>query len=149
MLILSTGDFDKEQNGLFQIAVRIDDKGFIWVNMDRSKNGKPEIEWETDFDTVDKQERFEQFDFNDYVLDHTYELQGAYNWKNAADNFNECYHCKTTHPDVPNFLTIDSADCETKAGHIQHDHASTPEQREKGFNVNSTYYFPNVSMSIS
>ena len=64
-------------------------------------------------------------------------------------DFNECYHCKTTHPDVPNFLTIDSADVAVKDGHMQHDHASTKEQRAKGFNVNSTYYFPNASMSVS
>ena len=62
-----------------------------------SKKPEPEILWEDDFDNVDKQERFEQFNFDDYVLDHTYELQGDYNWKILADNFNECYHCPTTH----------------------------------------------------
>ncbi|KAK3691266.1 hypothetical protein LTR37_018755 [Vermiconidia calcicola] len=140
--------FDKTQNGLFPIHVHIDTNGFIWVNMD-SRKEKPEVSWEDDFENVDKQERFQQFKFDDYVLDHSYELEGGYNWKILADNFNECYHCKTTHPDVPNFLTIDSADVDVKDGHMQHDHASTPEQRAQGFNVNSTYYFPNASMSIS
>lgn len=139
--------FDKTQNGLFPIHVRLDSKGFIWVNLDSSET--PELAWETDFDQVDEQERFGEFDFNDYVLDHTYELQGKYNWKAASDNFNECYHCKTTHPDVPTFLTIDSHDVELKDGHMQHDQAATNEQKAKGFNVNSTYYFPNVSMSVS
>jgi phenylpropionate dioxygenase-like ring-hydroxylating dioxygenase large terminal subunit len=83
------------------------------------------------------------------VLDHTYELEGGYNWKILADNFNECYHCPTTHPDVPAFLNVETADVDPKAGHMQHDHASTPEQKAKGFNVNSTYYLPNVSMSVS
>lgn len=77
------------------------------------------------------------------------EMPGEYNWKILSDNFNECYHCKTTHPDVPTFLTIDSHDCEGKDGHIQHDQAPTPEQVAKGYDVNSTYYFPNVSMSVS
>ncbi len=140
--------FDKSQNGLFPIHVHTDVNGFIWINLDASKD-KPEVPWEADFDTVDKQDRYEDFNFDDYVLDHTYELDGAYNWKIACDNFNECYHCPTTHPDVPAFLNVESADVEVKDGHMQHDHASSPEQRQKGFNVNSTYYFPNVSMSVS
>ncbi|KAK4620018.1 Carnitine monooxygenase oxygenase subunit [Fulvia fulva] len=140
-------DFDKNANGLFPIHVHIDQKGFIWVNMD--SNETPELSWEEQFAGVDEQERFAKFDFADYKLDHTYELEANYNWKIASDNFNECYHCKTTHPDVPTFLTIDSHDCEGKDGHIQHDQAPTDEQKEKGFDVNSTYYFPHVSMSIS
>jgi phenylpropionate dioxygenase-like ring-hydroxylating dioxygenase large terminal subunit len=76
-------------------------------------------------------------------------MDGEYNWKILSDNFNECYHCKTTHPDVPTFLTIDSHHVDVKDGHMQHDHASTPEQKAKGYDVNSTYYFPNTSMSVS
>lgn len=139
--------FDKDANGLFPIHTHVDINGFIWVNMDASPT--PEVSWEEHFHNVDKQARFEQFNFDDYTLDHTYQLDGDYNWKILADNFNECYHCKTTHADVPSFLTIDSADVDVKDGHMQHDHASTPEQRAKGMNVNSTYYFPNVSMSVS
>lgn len=139
--------FDKTQNGLFPIHVHIDSKGFIWVNLDASE--VPEVAWADEFANVDTQPRFDQFNFDDYILDHTYTLEGNYNWKILADNFNECYHCKTTHPDVPTFLTIDSHDCEVEKSHIEHDHAATPEQRAKGFNVNSTYYFPNASMSIS
>lgn len=110
--------FDKSINGLFPIYVHVDINGFIWINMDGNKNG-PEVPWEKDFDTVDKQERFSEFNFDDYQLDHTYQLDGKYNWKIACDNFNECYHCPTTHPDVPAFLNTESADVETKAGHMQ------------------------------
>lgn len=53
------------------------------------------------------------------------------------------------HPDVPTFMTIDSHDCEVKGHHIQHDQAATAEQKARGFDVNSTYYFPNVSMSVA
>lgn len=139
--------FDKSRNGLLPIHTYIDVNGFVWINMDSS--AQPEVPWTEHFDGVDQQERFKDFNFDDYVLDHTYELDGSYNWKILADNFNECYHCATTHPDVPAFLSIDSHDCEGKAGHIQHDQAPTAEQKAQGFNVNSTYYFPNVSMSIS
>lgn len=139
--------FEKEKNGLLRIHTHIDVNGFIFINLD--SKSPPGVPWEADFADVDKQERFSQFRFDDYELDHTYELEGEYNWKILADNFNECYHCKTTHPDVPTFLTIDSHNVDVKDGHMQHDQAATPEQRAKGFHVCSTYYFPNVSMSIS
>ena len=140
-------EYDKSKNGMFPIHTRVDSKGFIWINMDAKQT--PEVSWEEDFEDVDNQERFEQFDFSEYNLDHTYEMEGAYNWKILADNFNECYHCPTTHPDIPQFLNVDHIDVATKDGHMEHDHASTPEQKAQGFNVNSTYYFPNVSMSVS
>jgi len=142
-------DFDKNQNGLFKIHVRVDSKGFIWINLDGKPT--PEIQWEEDFVGVDNQGRFEQqqIEFDDYAPDHTYEIDGNYNWKMASDNFNECYHCPTTHPDVPNFLTVDLHDMEFKGESIQHDHAATPEAIAKGLCVNTTYYFPNVSMSVS
>lgn len=140
-------DFDKSQNGLFPVHVHIDSKGFIWVNLDSKDT--PEVPWEDSFAGSDEQKRFEKFDFNEYKLDHTYELDANYNWKIASDNFNECYHCKTTHPDVPTFLTIDSHDVELKKGYMEHDQAPTEEQKAKGYDVNSTYYFPNVSMSVS
>lgn len=63
-------DFDKNANGLFPIHVHIDQKGFIWVNMD--SNETPELSWEEQFAGVDEQERFAKFDFADYKLDHTY-----------------------------------------------------------------------------
>lgn len=139
--------FEKERNGLLPIHVHLDTQGFIWVNMDTAET--PEVPWEEHFSEVDKQQRFDNFDFDKYELDHIYELEADYNWKIAADNFNECYHCKTTHPDVPNFLTIDSHDCVGKDGHIQHDLAGSQEMLKDGLSVNSTYYFPNVSMTVS
>jgi phenylpropionate dioxygenase-like ring-hydroxylating dioxygenase large terminal subunit len=112
-------------------------------------NEEPEVSWEEHFKNVDVQERFEPLNFDDYELDHNYELEGDYNWKILADNFNECYHCPTTHADIPTFLNLDSFDSKLTDGHIQHECEYTAEQLEKGLNVSSTYYFPNVSMSIS
>lgn len=139
--------FDKDKNSLLPIHTHVDKKGFVWINMD--SKAVPEISWEDQFHEVDEQKRFSKFDFDNYELDHSYSMEGEYNWKILSENFNECYHCKTTHPDVPNFLTIDSHDCVGKDGHIQHDQAPSPEQVAKGFDVNSTYYFPNSSMSVS
>ncbi|KAJ9658480.1 hypothetical protein H2201_007799 [Coniosporium apollinis] len=139
--------FDKEHNRLFHIHVKVDINGFIWVNMDAKEI--PEVPWEEHFRDVDKQDRYKPYNFNDYELDHTYELDGKYNWKILADNFNECYHCPTTHPDIPDFINLESFDSDVKDGHIQHHCISTPEQLAKGLNVASTYYFPNSSMTVS
>ncbi|KAH7065966.1 Rieske [2Fe-2S] iron-sulfur domain-containing protein [Paraphoma chrysanthemicola] len=142
-------EFDKEQNGLFPIHTRVDRNGFVWVNMDASET--PEVSFEEHFENVDVQQRFEDsgINFDDYELDHTYQLDGHYNWKILSDNFNECYHCPTTHPDIPAFLNLESFDSDLKDGHIQHHCAPTEEQVKAGVNTHSTYYFPNSSMSVS
>ena len=140
-------DFDKERNGLLPIHVHIDANGFIWVNLDGGE--KPEIAWEDDFEGIDTQERYKQFNFDDYVFDHVWQMDGAYNWKILADNYNECYHCPTTHPDIGALANLDSYAVSTKACQIIHDAATTDEQRENGLTVASTYYFPNCSTNIS
>jgi phenylpropionate dioxygenase-like ring-hydroxylating dioxygenase large terminal subunit len=66
-------EFEKEKNGLFRIHVKIDRNGFVWVNMDASPT--PEIPWEEEFRDVDVQERYHHLNFDDYDLDHTYELE--------------------------------------------------------------------------
>ncbi|KAJ5280633.1 Rieske iron-sulfur domain-containing protein [Penicillium angulare] len=139
--------FDKEQNGLFKIHVRVDVNGFIWVNLD-SKD-VPEVPWEEHFENVDKQDRYKAYNFDDYDHHHAYELDGHYNWKILADNFNECYHCPTTHPDIPEFLNLESFDSDLKDGHIQHHCVSTSEQIAKGLYTASTYYFPMTAMVVS
>jgi len=142
-------DFDKDQNGLFTIHTHIDRNGFIWINLDASS--PPEVSFEEHFADVDMQSRYTEsgINFDDYELDHTYELEGHYNWKILADNFNECYHCPTTHPDIPAFLNLESFDSDCKDGHIQHRCEPTEEQVEAGVNTHSTYFFPNSSMSVS
>ncbi|KAL4958485.1 Rieske [2Fe-2S] iron-sulfur domain-containing protein [Aspergillus filifer] len=142
-------DFDKESNGLLPIHTKVDVNGFVWINLDAKE--VPEVSWEEHFANVDTQERYKTlgFNFNDYDLDHTYELDGRYNWKILADNFNECYHCPTTHSDIPNFLNLDSFDSDTKDGHIQHHCDPNEEQLQKGLYTASTYYFPISAMVIS
>nr|OQO23825.1 hypothetical protein B0A51_08147 [Rachicladosporium sp. CCFEE 5018] len=139
-------DFDKSANGLLPVHVHIDCNNFIYINLDASPTP---ILWSKDFDSVDRQARFADITFADYELDHTYEMQGHYNWKLLADNFNECYHCKTTHVDIPTFFTIDSHDLDAKDGHMQHDSGTTEEQRRKGLSLSTTYFFPNASMNVT
>ena len=139
--------FNKDINGLFPIHVHIDINGFIWVNLDGKQ--KPEVAWEDDFAGIDKQERYKQFNFDDYKFDHLWQMDGNYNWKILADNYNECYHCANTHPDIPAIADLKSYSVSTKNGQIVHNAATTDEQRKNGLTVASTYYFPNVSTNIS
>ena len=139
--------FDKDINGLFSIHVHIDVNGFIWVNLDSKQ--KPEVAWEDDFAGIDTQERYKLFSFDEYEFDHVWQLDGDYNWKILADNYNECYHCATTHPDIPAIADLKSYSVSTKNGQIVHNAATTDEQRKSGLTVASTYSFPNASINIS
>ncbi|KAF2447735.1 ISP domain-containing protein [Karstenula rhodostoma CBS 690.94] len=139
--------FDKQQNGLFKIHVRTDAKGFVWINLDASE--EPEVPWVSDFRGVDEQERFNNFDFDNYEFDHTWKIDAEYNWKIAADNYNECYHCATTHPDVPDVANLETYDVHPKDKHIDHDASASEEQIKKGMHIASTYYWPFTSMTVS
>lgn len=139
--------FNKDQNGLFPIHVKVDKLGFVWINMDGKQT--PEVPWEEDFAGVDTQTRYEQFNFDDYEFDHVWSMDGEYNWKILADNYNECYHCATTHPDIGALADLQSYNVQTRGAQIIHDAATTDEQRANGLVVASTYYFPNVSTNVS
>lgn len=139
--------FDKSQNGLLPIHVHVDTNGFVWINLDGKE--KPEISWNEDFEGVDTQERFSYYNFDDYQFDHTWEMEGEYNWKILADNYNECYHCPTSHPDIPSIANLNSYRVEKKGAQIIHFGMPTPEQIARGLNVAATFYVPNASMNVS
>lgn len=159
--------FDKSKNSLFPIHVHVDTNGFIWVNLDASDKPTP---WNEHFAGIDTQDRFKAYNWDEYKFDHTWEMEGEYNWKILADNYNvsspkskrntmnkklirfalqECYHCPTTHPDIPQVANLEAYGVVTEKGYVQHLGRPTPEQIAKGFNVAATYYFPNASMNVS
>lgn len=140
--------FDKSANGLLPIHTHIDKNGFIWVNLDASK--EPEVTWSEDLLGVDTQERLQYFDFKDYQFDHTWQMDGDYNWKQLGDNYNECYHCPLTHPDSYTLSDFDTYDVEGTRSYIQHFAGTKPEQEEaSGIRFVSTYYFPNACMTVT
>jgi phenylpropionate dioxygenase-like ring-hydroxylating dioxygenase large terminal subunit len=139
--------FDKSKNGLLPIHVHIDTNGFIWVNLDAGE--KPEVAWEDDFKGMDLLPRYEHIKWEEYTFDHTWEQEGDYNWKILADNYNECYHCATTHPDIPSIADLSAYCVETRDGGIIHDGRSKPEQIAAGLCPASTYFFPNASITVS
>jgi phenylpropionate dioxygenase-like ring-hydroxylating dioxygenase large terminal subunit len=139
--------FDKTQNSLFPIHVHIDVNGFIWVNLDGK--AKPEIAWDDDFSGIDTQERLARIKFQEYKFDHEWQMDGPWNWKILADNYNECYHCPTSHPDIVAIADLEAYSVDVDRCSIIHNTASTPEQIAAGLQVAPTYFFPNASMNAS
>lgn len=140
-------DFDKSKNGLLPIHVHVDTNGFIWVNLDSGE--KPEIAWEDDFYGIDTQARLQDYNWDEYQYDHGWEMEGDYNWKILADNYNECYHCAVAHPDIPTLADLTAYKVEVKDASISHFTNPTADQVAQGFKVAPTYYFPNASMNVS
>ncbi|GES64635.1 Rieske [2Fe-2S] domain protein [Aspergillus terreus] len=137
--------FDKSKNGLLPIHVHIDDNGFIWVNMDGAE--QPESAWEGEFGGIDRLERYASVDWEQYDFDHTWEMEGEYNWKILADNYNE--YCPTAQPDVPSIADLKEHVVETREGGDVDFAESIPEHITKGLKTTSAYYFPNVSMTVT
>ncbi|KAF4943571.1 hypothetical protein FGADI_13329 [Fusarium gaditjirri] len=142
--------FDKTKNGLLPIHVHVDAKGFIWVNLDSSTTTTPE-DFSTEFRNIDQMARHKGFNFENYHFDHTWGMSGDYNWKTLADNYNECYHCKTTHPDAADVADLSAYRVVTKGGNIEHFANTKPdmEVEGKGLKIVSNYYFPNFCMAVS
>lgn len=139
--------FDKSKNGLLPIHVHIDRNGFIWVNLDGGE--KPGIAWSDDFAGMDTHERLDHYTFEDYQYDHSWGMEGDYNWKILADNYNECYHCQTSHPDIPALADLSTYYVETESGNVQHFPTPSEDQIAAGLRVAATFMFPNASMNIT
>lgn len=86
--------FDKTANGLYKIHVHVDEKGFVWVNLDAAEEPIP---WEEDFAGVDREPRLDQFDMSKYSYHHSWGMTTNYNWKALADNYNEVRQWPTDH----------------------------------------------------
>ncbi|KAI8654508.1 Rieske domain-containing protein [Fusarium keratoplasticum] len=113
--------FDKKKNGLFPLHVHVDERGFVWVNMDAKL--KPEVSWASDFSGVDRLARHESFNLDDYKFDHTSQEDIDYNWKTLADKY-------SSNSKIEQLFT-------------------TGEESEKSSRMISDFYFPNAAMTFS
>ncbi|KAE8148738.1 Rieske [2Fe-2S] iron-sulfur domain-containing protein [Aspergillus avenaceus] len=115
--------FDKSKNGLFPVHVHVDNHGFIWVNLDAQE--QPEVQWEDDNNRIQLQKRFTGIKWDEYDFDHTWEMEGEYNWKLLAV-------LRTSHLD-------------TEGGTIP----DTSEAIARDLKDATTYYFPNTSLTVT
>lgn len=141
-------DFQKSDNGLLPVHVHVDQLGFVWVNLQSAET--PSMSWEEQFPGIDRQERFEPFDFSEYSYDHTWIQQADCNWKTLADNYNECLHCRVAHPDTRGLFDLHSYKVEGDQGSLKHFNKRQADGLlETKSAVASTYYFPNACMTVS
>lgn len=80
-------DFDKKDYPLFKVHTHIDSLGFIFVNLDSAET--PTMSWEEQFGGVDTQDRLRHYNLDDYEYDHTWSMEGKFNWKTLIENYNE------------------------------------------------------------
>lgn len=139
--------FNKEDYSLFPVHVHVDKAGFVWVNLESAPT--PTVAWENDFAGVDTQERFRHFDFTQYKFDHVWGMEGGYNWKTLADNYNECYHCTVAHPDVAKLADLSYYYTVPTPGFISHHSRPQKGKEDDDIKNASTYYFPNACMTVS
>ncbi|KAK5065418.1 hypothetical protein LTR84_001256 [Exophiala bonariae] len=138
-------NFRKEENGLFPIHVRTDARGFIWVNLEASET--PSQSWESILEGSDTRSRLAEFKMDDYIYDHSWSIKGAYNWKASLDNYNECYHCPTTHPLFVENCDLSKYYVETDKAEILHFVKDKPGKSTNSYAPSS--FFPNAAVSIT
>ncbi|KAL4975290.1 hypothetical protein BDW66DRAFT_160597 [Aspergillus desertorum] len=119
-------------NGLLPIHVHIDNVGFVW------------------FGTVDQEDRMRRFDFaSDYRFDHFWEMDVDSNWKLQIENYNECYHCATSHPlisgvtDPPKYRVGPNGNARYMEHHIVNGRIDEQFQRAIPF------FFPGASVTVT
>ncbi|CAG8882774.1 unnamed protein product [Penicillium egyptiacum] len=139
-------DFDKTQHSLFPIHVHIDKAGFVWVNL---QAGDADVKWTDDYKKVDEEPRMQDFDFAaEFKFDHYWEMELDANWKCLIENYNECYHCATSHPLINGVSDLPRYRVEPKARYMEH-HIFNKEGSDSQFRRAITYFYPTTSVTVT
>jgi len=88
-------EIDRDQLGLWPVAVEVW-QGFLFVHLDADP--RPLAEWLAD--QHDQPLRFERFGLGDLRIGRRTVVEVAANWKILIENYNECLHCPTVHPEL-------------------------------------------------
>ncbi|KIW91672.1 uncharacterized protein Z519_07640 [Cladophialophora bantiana CBS 173.52] len=118
--------FDASDIRLFPIHTHVDRNGFVYVNLDARP--EPEISWVEQFGDLDRQAVLQNsgVDWDAIEYDFTWVKEGKFNWKIMQDNYNECYHCLTAHPDVARTTALDTYYVSPGTPHHYISHFSEP-----------------------
>ena len=93
--------FEPNNYGLFKAQIA-QWQGFLFVTIDQ--NAKP---FTTDYKTIISQ--LERFNLNDVEVGHKASYDVAANWKLLFQNYNECLHCPTMHPQLAVTIPFESS----------------------------------------
>ncbi|KPM41055.1 hypothetical protein AK830_g5506 [Neonectria ditissima] len=140
--------FDKSQHGLLPVNVHIDKAGFVWVNL---QAGEPDVKWDDEFGGMEDKPRMKQFDFSGgYSFDHVWDMDLDANWKSVMENYNECYHCPTSHPLIAGVSDLSKYRVEPSGGCLEHEIINKkPQEEEDEFRRSITFAFPCTSVTVT
>ncbi|CAO2654820.1 Nn.00g115530.m01.CDS01 [Neocucurbitaria sp. VM-36] len=145
--------FDKSQHNLLPVHVHVDKAGFVWVNL---QAGTPDTPWASQFGGVDEQPRMTQFGALDgYAYDHTWNMDIDANWKVVMENYNECYHCLTSHPliagvsDIPKYRVEPDQTGNCLEHTIVNKSSGTADEDKDEMRRCITFYFPATSVTVT
>ncbi|KAG9559592.1 Rieske 2Fe-2S family protein, partial [Aureobasidium melanogenum] len=138
--------FEKSDHGLLPIHVHVDKAGFVWVNL---QAGEPDIKWDDKFKGIDESPRMKMFDFaQEFKFDHYWEMDVKANWKSLIDNYNECYHCATSHPLIAGVSDLTKYRVDPTNGYMEHN-IFNKSQTDGQFRRNITFFFPTTSVTVT
>ncbi|KXS13661.1 Bet v1-like protein [Gonapodya prolifera JEL478] len=60
------------------------------------------------------------YDASEYEFLSSMEMPGKFNWKVFSDNYNECYHCPTSHPGFSKVYKISSYVVDARSEYLHH-----------------------------
>jgi phenylpropionate dioxygenase-like ring-hydroxylating dioxygenase large terminal subunit len=89
---LMPADFSKEDNGLHRCHIRVF-YGFIFINL----SDEPPVDFDAAFSDLAPYLDFHGF--SDAKIAHAESYPTGANWKLVVENFVECYHCASAHPE--------------------------------------------------
>lgn len=105
---------DVDKSGLGLATVAVDEwKGLIWVNLAGSDGGTVEeqIGAQLRYRLGGDLDRVDRFGLENLVVGGSYSYECEANWKIIFENFQECYHCGTIHPElveqIPTFASFE------------------------------------------
>lgn len=104
----SVDGFNTSDIKLLLIHIHIDRNGFVYVNMD--SGDIPRVSWASQYGPMDRQEVILSagIDWDKVEYDFTWTKEGEFNWKLMQENYNECYHCLTGHPEVAKTTSLET-----------------------------------------
>ena len=91
-----TQDFNRDAHGLFKVAVRLWN-GFVFLNL---ADNPAELHPDMALTILDN------WPMDSLVTGHRFQTEVAGNWKILWENYNECLHCATVHPELSDLVPI-------------------------------------------
>lgn len=139
-------DFDKSQHNLLPIHIHVDKVGFVWANL---QAGEPDVKWESEFQGADEKAILREFDFeNEFKFDHQWNMEVNANWKGLIDNYNECYHCPTSHPLIAGVSDLTKYRVEPARGCLEHT-IINKNLEDNSFRRSITFFPPCTSVTVT